>query len=100
MNECVRRANTAHQEAGTLGALFSAAAVGVRAKLREACERVILMFPGSQDHQVEETLWRKVYYQPLHSAKELRKVCLLLFLIPVFQLCLFCMDISRIWKKT
>lgn len=73
VNECVRRANTALQEAGTLGALFSAAAVGVRAKLREACERVILMFPGSQDHQVEETLWRKVYYQPLHSAKEMRK---------------------------
>lgn len=73
VNECVRRANAALQEAGTTGALFSAPAVGVRAKLREACERVILMFPSSQDHQVEETLWRKVYYQPLHAAKEMRK---------------------------
>lgn len=74
MNECVRRANASLQEASTPGTLFSAAAVGVRARLREACERVILMNPGSQDHQVEETLWRKVYYQPLTAAKEMKKV--------------------------
>lgn len=73
VNECVRRANASLREASAPGALFSAAAVGVRARLREACERVILMNPGSQDHQVEETLWRKVYYQPLTAAKEMRK---------------------------
>lgn len=82
VNECVRRANASLREASTPGALFSAAAVGVRTRLREACERVMLMNPGSQDHQVEETLWRKVYYQPLTAAKEMRKVHSSIYLFP------------------
>lgn len=73
VSECVRRANAALGEAGAVGALFSAQAVGVRARLRDACQRVILLAPGSQARRMEEILWRKVYYEPLASAKKMRK---------------------------
>lgn len=73
MSECVRRANAALGEAGTVGTLFTAQAVGVRARLREACERIILLSPGPQARRMEEILWRKVYYEPLSSAKKMRK---------------------------
>lgn len=73
VSECVRRANAALGEAGVVGAIFTAQAVGVRARLRDACERVILMAPGPQARRMEEILWRKVYYEPLTAAKKMRK---------------------------
>ncbi|XP_069942239.1 nonsense-mediated mRNA decay factor SMG5-like [Cherax quadricarinatus] len=73
VSECVRRANAALGEAGVVGALFTAQAVGVRARLRDACERIILMSPGPQARRMEEILWRKVFYEPLTSAKKMRK---------------------------
>lgn len=73
VSECVRRANAALGEAGAVGTLFTAQAVGVRARLRDACQRVILLAPGTQARRMEEILWRKVYYEPLASAKKMRK---------------------------
>lgn len=73
VSDCVRRANAALGEAGVVAALFSPQAVAVRARLREACEKVITMAPGPQARRMEEILWRKVYYEPLTSAKKIRK---------------------------
>lgn len=74
VSECVRRASAALGEAGTVGALFSPQSVGVRVRLKEACERVMLANSGSHARPVEEILWRKVYYEPLTAAKKMRKV--------------------------
>ncbi|KAK7073374.1 hypothetical protein SK128_016704 [Halocaridina rubra] len=73
VSECVRRANSVLGEAGAVGTLFTAQAVGARARLRDACQKVITMAPGTQARRMEEILWRKVYYEPLASAKKMRK---------------------------
>ncbi|KAK4300523.1 hypothetical protein Pmani_027272 [Petrolisthes manimaculis] len=73
VSECVRRANASLGEAGTVGALFSPQGVGVRVRLKEACERVMLAKPGSHARPVEDILWRKVYYEPLTAAKKMKK---------------------------
>lgn len=73
VSECVRRTNAALGEAGAVCSLFTAQAVGVRARLRDACERVILTAPGPHARRMEEILWRKVYYEPLTAAKKMRK---------------------------
>nr|CAB3266394.1 protein SMG5-like [Phallusia mammillata] len=71
--ECVKKLDAGHQHRRSLISLFQPNQVKLRHKLREACERLLFTYPNEYGRKAEELLWKKVYYDVIHTVKSGRK---------------------------
>ncbi|XP_076800488.1 nonsense-mediated mRNA decay factor SMG5-like isoform X2 [Clavelina lepadiformis] len=71
--DCTKKLDAGHQHRRNLISLFQPEQVKLRHKLREACEKLMFTYPSDYGRKAEELLWRKVYYDVIHTVKSSRK---------------------------
>ncbi|KAB7503188.1 Protein SMG5 [Armadillidium nasatum] len=74
VSENVHKVDNIISSARSTASLFNIQAINARIRLRDVCERAILSGSSSTISQrIDEILWRKVYYDPLSTAKKIRQ---------------------------
>ncbi|KAL7637266.1 UNVERIFIED_CONTAM: hypothetical protein RMT77_011978 [Armadillidium vulgare] len=74
VSENVHKVDNIISSARSTTSLFNIQAINARIRLRDVCERAILSGSSSTISQrIDEILWRKVYYDPLSTAKKIRQ---------------------------
>ncbi|XP_037083018.1 protein SMG5-like [Pollicipes pollicipes] len=69
--EVVRRLDEGLRHAKTVQEVLTPANNGLRLRLRELCEQMIVSDPEDSGRKAEDLLWRKVHYEPYSRAKQI-----------------------------
>lgn len=71
--EYARRLENGRQHRRNLMSVFQSEQVGLRNKLRDACEKLMFTHPIEYGRKSEELIWRKVYYEVIQLVKSNKK---------------------------
>ncbi|XP_039270646.2 nonsense-mediated mRNA decay factor SMG5-like [Styela clava] len=71
--EYARRLENGRQHRRNLMSVFQSEQVGLRHKLRDACEKLMFSHPIEYGRKAEELIWRKVYYEVIQLVKSNKK---------------------------
>lgn len=71
--EYAKRLENGRQHRRNLMSVFQSEQVGLRHKLRDACEKLMFTFPVEYGKKAEELIWRKVYYEVIQLVKGNKK---------------------------
>lgn len=63
-----------YKQKKSLRDVFNQEAVGLRARLKDYCERLMFLNPVEYGRKAEEVLWRKVFYQIIQMLKHNKKL--------------------------
>lgn len=73
VTEIVKKLDEQRNRALTVSDIFVPSIEVLRVRLKDYCERLLLKDPVGNVHKIDETLWRKAFYDVVYTAKKLRK---------------------------
>lgn len=73
ISETARKLDDARGCAQTIADLFKPPLLAQRTKFKDYCEQLIFSEPDLYSRKAEDLLWRKVYYDVISTAKQLKK---------------------------